>query len=609
MAGVESLPAAAPAIGETFDDETIEQIVRGEATHAQAVEALAQIRVGRESEVPNAEGLDTAADLVGEERAEFWVATLKRKNVLPTFVTALRLRGLAVPAWQLGIEDSVWREKDQAAFLGRMGAFRCKVRFKNEVKGSGVLVGPSTVLTAWHVVAVAAPNAEQKPAPEIVVELADGRTIDAVVLPAASPCGNDEWPPETGRAPKTDAEVADRHDVALLRLKQPAGIHLSFAALASPPYEYPGPAPVVLVSHPEGQWYGPEFGKLRKLRKLTARWGYDVHSNRGGSSGGGCFDTRFRLAGIHQGRADGAGRLVPLIRFDSVVRQAIERDGTPDKLWSLDATPDSGLVVGRDAFFTGYHAAMRGPARARGLWVRRVNPKNDVSGLPFSFEMLQKLVARRPDARLARISFDTVLQDLPAEIARRATEAGVAVEAPAAVSGVGADQTEPEAVIADRSRLLAQALDAGAQALNIRFWLFFDHPAIVFGDESRWALTAFVDQAMRLDHLRIALAGFETVQMPGAQFENPFEAEGSGRPGLMVEYLADVRESDVRNLIDAAATDMGRAISPERVSEWTTEALMGLDPVNGRYDSAHRAEIARRLQPRLQQLRDEQVPR
>ncbi len=592
----------------TFDEMDIERVIRDQTTRAQAAEALAQIRMGREGEIPSAEGLDAAADLVGMDRSEFWVAMLKRKHCLATFVAALRVRGLAIQSWMLDDQQVFFDLQKLQSFLGRVETFRCRIRVAGIVKGSGILVGPSSVLTAWHVTAMAGPGDMPATQPDIDVVLTDGRAIPAIVLPISSPCGTIEWPPDHGRAPKSDDEVHDRHDVALLRLKKPVGIHLAFAALASPPYQYRGPEAVMLISHPEGGWRGVEFAQLRKLRNVTARWGYNVQGNRGGSSGGGCFDTSFSLAGIHQGRAEGIGRLVPLIRFDRIVRQVIADDEIPEKLWSLDGTPDSGLVVGRDAFFIGYHASMRGPARTRGLWIRRVDLKQDVSGLPFSFEMLGKLVARSPDTRLIRVSFDTVVHDLPGEIARRARESGVQIEAPEAMSGVGADQTEPEAMVADRSRQLAQALDGRAAELGIRLWVFFEHPSVVFGDESRWALTAFVDQALRLERLRIALAGYEAVQMPGTQFETRLDAEGEGAPGLMVEYLTDVSEVDVRNLIEAAARDMGRTISSERVQEWTDEALNGLHMVNGRYDSVLRTEIAARLQPRLQQLRDERAP-
>ena len=569
------------------DDSDVERVIR--ELRANAAEALAQIRAGREGEVPSAEGLDAAANALNEDRAEFWVATLRRKQCLATFVEALRMRGLIVGAMRVDPPKALFDDVALTVFLARARAFRCKVLVQGEVKGSGILVGPSSALTAWHVTAVAGPDEMAADQPDIEVKLADGRRIPAVVLHASSsPCGTVEWPPAGGRAPKTDDEVKDRHDVALLRLKQPAGIHLTFATLASPAYDYRGPAAVVLISYPEGDWRGVEFAKFRKLPNLTARWGYDVIATRGGSSGGGCFDTSFALAGIHQGRAEGAGRLVPLICFDRIVRQAIADDETPARLWSLDGTPDSGLVVGRDAFFTGYHAAMRGRARIQGIWIRRVDLRNDVAGLPFSFEMLDKLVARSPATRLIRVSFDTMVHDLPGEIARRAFDAGIPVAPPDPRSGVGVDQTEPEAVVADRSRRLAQALDEAVRQSDMRLWVFFDHPSTAFGDESRWALTAFVDQALRLDRLRIALAGYEAIQMPGAQFETEYDADGEGAPGLMIEYLTDVNAGDVSNLITSAAEDMHLAISTERVDEWTEEALRGIEPVNGRYDSVLR---------------------
>ena len=590
-----------------LDEESIEEIIQDPLTRAAAAEALAQIRAARELKIPNADGLDTIAEMMGRERGEFWVDSLKHAGQLETFVAALRTRGLAVKSWVVNSTNSTFDPKGLMHFLGQADTFRCKIRVGGMVKGSGILVGPSSALTAWHVIAVAPPE-NAATASDIVIELADGRTIPAVSLAVSSPCGNVEWPPENGRAPKSDDEVEGHHDVALLRLKEPVGIHLTFASLASPAYEFGGRAAVVLVSHPDGEWRGVEFAKLCKLRRnLNARWGYDTDSNRGGSSGGGCFDNKFSLAGIHQGRAEGGGRLVPLIRFDNLVRQAITDDETPDSLWSLDGTPDSGLVVGRDAFFKGYHAAMRGPSRIRGLWIRRIDLQHDVSGLPFSFEILEKLVARSPTSRLMRVSFDVIVHDLPDEIARRAAVAGLVVDAPEAKLGAGLEDTEPEAVIADRSRRLAQSLEDKARALNVRLWVFFDHPSAAFGDESRWALTAFVDQAMRCEHLRIALAGYEAIQMPGDEFQESSDGVGVGAPGFMVEYLADVTAMDVSNLIKKAAGDMHRTISPERVDEWVKEALKGLQPINNRYDSILRAEIAQRLQPKLKQLRDEGV--
>jgi hypothetical protein len=586
-----------------FDEESIVDAVRQHPD--KAAQALAQIRAGEPSLKLSAEGLDAAADVLGDDRAEFWVATITQKQHLQTFGHALMRLGVLDSDQQLTIDGSVFPIEGLSQFLARMPSFRCKVRVNGDIKGSGILVGPSSALTAWHVTAVAAPNKEQLPVPIIEVELADHRRIGAVALPEhASRCGDDEY---LGRAPRADDEVKDLHDIVLLRLKQPVGIHLKFAELAPPVHELRPSASVMLVSYPNGNFDGLEVAKIRRMKpKMVARWSYDVMAAQAGSSGGGCFNTAFRLAGVHQGRSNLGGRLVPLRRFDSLVRAAIEDDVAPEYLWSLDGTPDSSLVVGRDAFFSGYQATLR-TTRARGVWVRRVDLKNDVSGLPFSFDLLSALASRSVSTRVIRISFDIFVHDLAAEVARRATEAGIPVEAPVARHGVGETQTQPEAVVADRCRILAQQLDVHARRLDITLWIFFDHPAVAFGDDARWALTAFVDQAIRLNSLRVALAGFEAMQMPCAQFENRFEAEGDGAPGLMLEFLMHVLRSDVNNLIQAAAQDLNRPVSVERLGEWAGEALNGLTQVNNQYDSGQRRVIGERLQPLLKSLRDTEL--
>ncbi|PRB48686.1 hypothetical protein CQ009_16585 [Pseudomonas sp. MYb2] len=589
-----------------FEAEDLERIFNDPVAYAQAVEVLAQMRLGRD-DTPSADGLNAGADGVDVDRASNWIEVLKLKDCLSSFLLGLRGRGVwPAPAVDPPVDpdDSAtsFDTKKLGDFLVRLESFRCTIRVQGNVKGSGILVGPSSVLTAWHVIAKAGQKPEQELLSKIDVVLADGRKIDVALLSASSPCGEVEWPPVGGRAPKNDSEVEHAHDIALLRLKKPAGIHLTYANLAAPPYAFKGTPDVMLVSYPEGQWDGIEFARLQRLRNLTARWGYSTRTNKTGSSGGGCFDNQFALTGIHQGRAQGLGRLIPLIRFHEHVKEAIANDELPPMLWSLDGTPQSNLIVGRDDFFIGYQTAMRGSPRARGLWIRRVDLVNDLSGLPFTFLMLESLVARSPSTRLIRISFDAIVHDLPNEIARRATDAGLSVQPPTPQAGAGIDQTEPEAMIADRARRVAQSLNERAHEQGIRLWVFFDHPAVMFGDEPRWALTAFVDQAMRLENLRIALAGFEAVQMPGAQFEFPGDALGEGPPGLMTEYLSHVNAKDLLSLIDTATRDLRRPISREFAEEWVEEALEGLVPVNGQYGSTLRTTIAERLQKRLQKL-------
>jgi V8-like Glu-specific endopeptidase len=588
-------------------DEEIVTVLREPQGFSHAVEVFTQLRVGREQELPSAIGLNIEAQTQMRERASHWLEKLKAYGCLETFIYGMRARNLLLQPSPLPVAEASgnlgsFDDKQLRDFMSRQEAFRCVIQVAGETKGSGILVGPNSVLTAWHVIATGRPEVEPEELPEIHVVLADGRRIGVVKLAVSSPCADVEWPPDGGRVPSNDHEALDRHDIALLHLYKPAGIHLGYAALASSPSYFADQAGTVLVSYPAGAWSGVEFARMQRLQQLTARWCSTVTDNRPGSSGGGYFDNSFSLVGIHQGRWQDFGRLVPLIRFYDQIRQAINDDEVPPLLWSLDGSPDSNLIVARDKFFIGYQAAMRGPARARGLWVCRLDPGNDVAGLPFSYQILARLVARSPNTRLMRVSFDTIVHDLPQEIMRRAGEVDLPVAVLQDMAGAGLDQTEPEARIADRARRIALSLNEQAYVQGVRLWVFFDHPAAAFGDELRWALSAFVEQALKLDNLRIALAGFELVQMPCARFNDPGDAFGSGPPGLMVEYLGDLEEEDVRRFIRTATDDLKRPVSPERVDEWTEEALEDLAHVNGRYDSRVRSTVAERLQKRLQKL-------
>lgn len=565
-----------------------------------AADALAAIQFGREDTVLLPEGMAAGAQYQRVPEEEFWVTSLTRHGLLKNFVLAMQARGVQLgPITALGYDATHWKDTELKVFLTRASAFRCRVIANDEPRGSGILVGPSSVLTAWHVIAVAAPGRPQLPAPRIEVQFADNRRIPAVAR-YFSPCGNGEF---EDRLPESDDEILDRNDLALLSLREPAGLHLSFAALPSEPCHCRNGAAFMLVHYPEGEYEGIVSGQFVRLPTVTGRWGHNIPNTAGGSSGGGCFDTSFLLAGLHQGRRPGGGRLVPTVRFAEDIREHLARDAIPDSVWSLDGTVTGELVVGRETFFHAYAAASRGPARVRGIWIKRADPRKDVSGLPFTHRLLDRMVARSPGARLVTISFDRLVRDLPDEIARRVAKAGFPVQPVAAAPGVGATHTEPEAMVVDRSRRLAQVIDAAARAAGVRLWLFFEHPAILFGDEHRWALAAFVDQALRLDGLRLAMAGYEPVQLPGAIFASGAEAEGEGRPGLYVEYLAGFTRRNVEDLIRKAAEGLGRPVSDERVEELAELAVAGLKATNGIFFDAWMAEeVGRRLQPELGRL-------
>ncbi|WGM37670.1 trypsin-like peptidase domain-containing protein [Caulobacter sp. NIBR1757] len=565
----------------------------------QAALAWAAMIVGRENDLPNQDGIKVAAAVMKKPLSQYWAEYLAGQNLLEDFALALLGQGVVAAAGgKITIEDLTFPEEPTQAFISRARAFRCQVFVNQQPKGSGFLVGPTSVLTAWHVIAGAAPDDPPAPPGQIEVELADGRRLEAG-LPTLfeTPCSGREY---NQKLPENDAEVDGRDDLALLPLKESVGIRLGFAPLPDQAAPWKGPGAIVLIAFPEGKYSGLAFGKLSRIKGLTARWGHDAVS-AGGSSGGGCFDTSLTLAGVHQGRASPSrGRMVPFNRFPQDLLRRIADDAVPNVLWSLDGTANTPLVIGRDSFFTAYAAASRPASRVRGLWIKRADALRDQSGLPFSYEMLDKMTARSPATRVVRIGFDGLVDDLPGEVARRVSEAGFPVAAPDPRDGAGAGQTEPEAVVADRARRLVMAMDEVARNAGARLWLFLDHPVVLFGEEARWAMGALIDQALRADNLRLVIAGYEAVQMPGAQFQNRFEADSApGPPGLMMEYLTGFSRPDVKLLIERAIDGLRAAASPERIDELADEALDGLLEVGGLYRPWMGAEVSRRLQPRL----------
>lgn len=583
-----------------LDTAAIEALIV--AHPAQSAEAWAAIRQGREGSIPSYAGLETIAQSKNAGIPEFWANIVVAFDLTTEFEAALQGQGVktASEPEDIDLGGTLWPDGFDA-FFRQTRAFRCRVWVNNNIKGSALLVGPSTVLTAWHVVAVAPPGSAQEPNPRIEVEFADGLRIEAgVPVRHRSQCTLLEF--ERNELPRSDADVVGLADVALLLLKDPVGLHVGFAKVSNASAKVSSRAAVAVVQYPNGEWKGLGFGQIEKLRNMTARWAHTVPTEPG-SSGGGCFDTRFELMGIHQGLARrDRGRLVPASQFPPVILEQIALDEVPTSVWSLDGTPKSDLVVGREPFFIGFHAATRGAEAARGLWIKRTNVR-DPSGLSFSYALLQSMVARSPETRVVRVTFDSVLADHPDEIARRVRDAGFAVKPVSAASGADLGQTEPEAVVADRSRRLAIAVDAAARDQKRRLWLFFDQPSVLFGDEPRWALTAFVDQALRLDNLRVAIAGYEGLQFAGAQFQSLYDAQEARAPGLMMEYLNGFTRYDLRTLIETAAKALGASPSLERVEELMQEALHDLpaEP-NGRYGSSQAASISERLQPRLREF-------
>lgn len=583
-----------------MDDDAIREAIR--AHPAEAARALEMIQVGADQRV-TADAIAAAAAMTGLEPDALWVLKLREAGLVLAFVNALRGQGVALDEQALADPDGAIPFDALTTFLPRAKAFRCRVLVNGAVKGSGCLVGPSLVLTSWHVIAVDAPGRPQEPAPDVSVFLAD-ETLHPAIVPARfeSTCGDSEF---KGIAPRNDDEVNGRHDVALLAMRRPAAAHLGFVPLPALPPDARSRSRIVVVHFPQGQDLGVDFGLTRKVRNVTARWRHDV-ATKDGSSGGACFDRELRLVGVHQGKLDDGARFVPLDRFLADVSPFVESDLAPLGLWSLDGTVDGPLVVARDLLFEAIAAASAPVTRVRGLRVKRRRIEAGSAGLPFTHDILAALVSRKGAGHLiVRVTLDEIVPDLVAEIRRRVRVAGIPVPEPAEAAGVAPGQAPPETTAKDRAANLATAVEAAAAAKDSTVWFFFDNPSVPLAESARLEFEGFVDAALVQPHLRLVVAGFETLPLPGLEFAGPFAAGGEGLPGLVVEFLGGFSRSDLVNLLTRASQELTGQADPGRLGIAADRALLSIPDFNGIYADDQLATVTEGLRPDLVVLRHE----
>jgi hypothetical protein len=268
-----------------------------------------------------------------------------------------------------------------------------KIMVDGAFKGTGVLIGPHLVLTAWHVVASlfdpdtdpARPNRflpKNNGQGRLSVEFDDLSGILDSQQPAGGPKrvqAHAQWcaahsechPAELkDTLPQNLAELNGFWDYAVLRLAKTPGLERRWAALdarAVVPkerdpivvFQYPGGQPLRfdphMVAAPEAPVPRGVIPQLRFLHTTNAL---------GGSSGGPCFDRTFMFFGLHQGKwikTEGGGqtinRGVPILAFKEEIQQKIRNFPVPDpsespvwKLSSSDPSAPEAPIVGSESF-------------------------------------------------------------------------------------------------------------------------------------------------------------------------------------------------------------------------------------------------------------------
>jgi hypothetical protein len=581
---------------------------------AVANEALQAIRRG-DGKPADLSSFDAAAAALGADGAAWCISMLRGAGLIEPFVLALLARGVEVDT---EVAENGRIDFALADFLQRARTFRCRVEVDNTFKGTGCLVGPGLVLTAWHVVRTKGPGIEQKPEPKVSVELADGNTYQASVPPSyASECGDKEW---QNQAPRADSEVLNRHDVALLALRTPAARHLGYARI---PAALPRVVPrskLYLLDFPRGQDEQLGEGTIWKIRKVTARLRHDIKTAEG-SSGGACFNSKFELLGLHQGRQrrapDGQdpelsdGRLVPLSLFAADIAELISKNIAPLQLWHLDGE-NSQLVIGRDSFVAAVAEAGQESTRVRGVRVKRRNvSRGDETGLGFSHRILTELLLRRGGEQLAvRIPLDEPVSDLISDIAERVQSAGIAMNAIRSPGGVEPGQAAAEAAAREQAFRLAVAVNQAATKSGRMIWFFVDNPSVPLSEQARLHLEGFVASCLAQPRIRLVIAGLETLPLAGLEFSSPAAArderttEDGSSAGMVVDYVGSFTGQDVLNCLTGAAEDLTGVADPQRIKAETELALGNLANASGVYSDSALITVLTRLQPYLQELRD-----
>ncbi len=543
--------------------------------------------------------LRAAAALLRREVSELWVEQLRTMEVRDAFVAALLARGVPlVTVATNGFLDHIPAER-LLQFTGQAQSFRCRVLVDNRVVGSGCLIGPSLVLTAWHVIAVGPPGTPQEPSPSVQIQLADGSRQDVVIPPSfESLCGDDEF---RELAPRHDQDVVGRNDVAALLMRRPAAAHLGHVRLPTAAVVPTPRSKLVLVHYPDGQDEGIGFGRTSEIPHVTARWRHSI-STVGGSSGGACFDRNLEFAGLHQGRLRNGGRFVPLVRFLDDLRPGIAADVAPTRLWSLDGTVDGPLVIGRPLLFEALAAAGDDAGPVRGVRVKRIDlVSGGTASLRFTHDILGHLLERRGvDHTLVRLPFDELVADAVDDIRQRVTAAGLPLPALPPEPGVAPGTAAPEGTARDRAARLAAAVDAAAAATGRTVWFFLDNPSVTVTEDLRLVLDGFVAAALVQPRLRLVITGLETLPLPGQEFQAPGDAAAGGAPGLVVEFVGGFLRRDVLDLLALAAQDLtGLPVLRPVLDAIADRVLFGRAEFNGTYPEAELPAVAAELRADL----------
>lgn len=259
-----------------------------------------------------------------------------------------------------------------------------KIIVDNVARGTGILIGPHLVLTAWHVVKdlfTKRPDGQWVESPSsaarLQVDFDDLLALIGQTLQPVAPMrvrAHAEWcvrfsachPAELNDSlPNDYSELKDYWDYAVIRLAAPVGLTRRYAVPDGFTYVPKAEEGIFVFQHPQmnplkvdqntlGDLDPPDPSVVPKLRFL-----HYANTDKG-SSGGPCFNKDFHLFGLHQGVWKGKGvgvrvtnRGIPILR---VLEHIKAKGGLPaldpsdDPVWSLGETKYYEPVIGTVPF-------------------------------------------------------------------------------------------------------------------------------------------------------------------------------------------------------------------------------------------------------------------
>jgi Trypsin-like peptidase domain len=412
-----------------------------------------------------------------------------------------------------------------------------KVLVDGAASGSGILIGPHLVLTAWHVVKTlfrpkpgGGSEADPDAAPRLQAEFDD---YLAFVRPGSalapnltsrvkahkqwcvvfSRCHDDEL---QERLPADLTQLEGQWDYVVFRLEKAPGQERRWASLDARAAVPRARSPIVVFQHPAGQPMRLGQGEILKPDQAAAaaiprlRFLHGANTVKG-SSGGPCFDTAFMLFGFHQGEWVGAAnngprnRGIPIEGVIKHIKAEIQNLPTPDPsetpIWRLGAAQKLAPVIGCDTFQTVvWKSAIAGHPK-----VVVIGADRNGSGKTFR---LGVLAAMLPDAGHLKIALGAdQISKMPAARLAATICQNAGAPVPAFVSAADYNSTTTTWL---KDELVRKTIAALESVRNGRLvWLLLSelNKSEIQGEDASPFLFLLYEQSAAVDWLRIVLDG------------------------------------------------------------------------------------------------------